>query len=83
MSRIRSKNTKPEKCVRSMLHQKGLRFRIHRRDLPGNPDIVFPKQKLAIFIHGCFWHFHRDCVKKVGYHLQISKFWKEKLEKYC
>ena len=61
MSLIRSKNTKPEKIVRSMLYYMGLRFRRHRRDLPGRPDIVLPKYGLAIFVHGCFWHFHQGC----------------------
>ena len=58
MSRIRGKNTKPELLVRSMLHRMGLRFRIHRADLPGTPDIVLPKFKTVIFVHGCFWHMH-------------------------
>jgi DNA mismatch endonuclease (patch repair protein) len=80
MSKIRSKNTKPEKKLRSLLHQKGLRFRIHRKDLPGNPDIVFPKQKLAIFVHGCFWHLHKDC-REGRIPSSNSSFWKQKLEK--
>jgi DNA mismatch endonuclease, patch repair protein len=58
MSRIRSTNTGPEKLVRSMLHKQGYRFRLHRRDLPGTPDIVFPSRKAVIFVHGCFWHQH-------------------------
>jgi len=61
MSRIRSKNTKPEMVVRSLLHQMGYRFRLHRKDLPGTPDIVLPKYKTVIFVHGCFWHQHHDC----------------------
>jgi DNA mismatch endonuclease (patch repair protein) len=61
MSRIRSKNTKPEKIVRSLLHLLGYRFRIHRKDLPGKPDIVLPKHKTVIFVHGCFWHRHKGC----------------------
>lgn len=61
MSRIRSKNTKPEVTVRRMLHARGLRFRLHRRDLPGKPDIVLPRHRLAILIHGCFWHQHDGC----------------------
>jgi DNA mismatch endonuclease, patch repair protein len=61
MSRIRSKNTKPEIFVRSMLHRMGYRFRIHYKKLPGKPDIVLPKYKTAIFVHGCFWHGHQNC----------------------
>lgn len=80
MSKIRSKNTKPEKMLRSALHKQGFRFRIHRKDLPGKPDIVFAKQKLAIFVHGCFWHYHKDC-REGRIPSSNSKFWKEKLEK--
>jgi len=80
MSKIRSKNTKPEKLLRSLLHKKGLRFRIHRKDLPGKPDIVFPKPRVAIFVHGCFWHFHKDC-NEGRIPSTNSKFWKNKLEK--
>lgn len=61
MSRIRSANTRPEIAVRKLLHALGYRFRLHRRDLPGKPDIVLPKYRLAIFVHGCFWHQHRGC----------------------
>lgn len=61
MGRIRSRNTKPELLVRRMLHAQGLRFRLHRNDLPGQPDIVMPKHRLAIFVHGCFWHQHPNC----------------------
>lgn len=56
MSAIRSKDTKPELLVRRIAHALGFRFRLHRRDLPGNPDLVFPRHKAAIFVHGCFWH---------------------------
>lgn len=61
MARIRSTNTKPELIVRQLLHRMGYRFRIHHRDLPGSPDIVFTKRKRAIFVHGCFWHQHDGC----------------------
>ena len=60
MSAIRGKNTKPEMKVRSALHSLGYRFRLHRKDLPGKPDIVLPKYGVVIFVHGCFWHCH-DC----------------------
>jgi DNA mismatch endonuclease (patch repair protein) len=61
MSRIRGANTKPEIRVRSLLHHMGYRFRLHRKDLPGKPDIVLPKYETVIFVHGCFWHRHPDC----------------------
>lgn len=61
MSKIKSKDTKPEMLVRRFLFSHGFRFRLHRKDLPGNPDIVLPKFKTVIFINGCFWHGHRDC----------------------
>ena len=60
MSRIRGKDTKPELIVRRVCHAHGLRFRLHRKDLPGKPDLVFPKHKTVVFVHGCFWHLH-DC----------------------
>lgn len=58
MSRIRSKDTKPEVAVRSMIHRLGFRFRLYRRDLPGTPDIVLPAHKAVVFVNGCFWHGH-------------------------
>jgi DNA mismatch endonuclease, patch repair protein len=61
MSMIRGKNTKPEIVVRKFLHSKGFRFRLHKKNLPGKPDIVLPKYKAVIFIHGCFWHGHKNC----------------------
>jgi DNA mismatch endonuclease, patch repair protein len=61
MSRIRGKDTKPEMLVRRALHRLGYRYRLHRRDLPGKPDLVFPSRKKVVFIHGCFWHAHEDC----------------------
>lgn len=61
MSRIRSKDTKPEMLVRKFLHKHGFRYRLHVKDLPGKPDIVLPKYKTVIFIHGCFWHGHEGC----------------------
>lgn len=61
MSRIRSRDTKPELRVRSLLHRMGYRFRLHRNDLPGRPDIVLPRYGTVIFVHGCFWHRHARC----------------------
>ena len=61
MSRIRSKDTKPEMIVRKFMHGQGFRYRLHVKDLPGKPDIVLPKYKTVIFIHGCFFHGHKDC----------------------
>jgi DNA mismatch endonuclease, patch repair protein len=61
MRRIRNKNTKPEITLRSLLHKQGYRFRIHCKDLPGKPDIVFPGRRKVIFVHGCFWHQHSGC----------------------
>jgi DNA mismatch endonuclease, patch repair protein len=61
MGRIRASNTRPERCVRSLLHRMGYRFRIGDRKLPGNPDIVLAKYKAVILVHGCFWHRHPGC----------------------
>jgi len=61
MSRIKGKNTKPEMLVRRFLHKNGFRYRLHVKDLPGKPDIVLPKYKTVIFVHGCFWHGHEGC----------------------
>lgn len=80
MSHIRSKNTKPELLIRSLLHRSGFRFRIHRRDLPGCPDIVLPKYRTIIFVHGCFWHQHPGC-RKATIPETNRDFWAEKLTK--
>lgn len=77
MSRIRGKNTKPEILVRSLLHNAGFRFTIHRKDLPGRPDIVLPKHKTVIFVHGCFWHRHVGCKFAYTPKSRLS-FWNEK-----
>jgi DNA mismatch endonuclease, patch repair protein len=61
MSQIKGKNTKPELLVRRFLHANGFRYRLHVRNLPGKPDIVLPKYKTVIFVHGCFWHGHDHC----------------------
>lgn len=77
MSRIKGENTKPERVVRSFLHRQGYRFRLHRRDLPGNPDVVLPKHKTVIFVHGCFWHRHEGC--RFAYTPKTRRdFWEEK-----
>ena len=62
MSRIRSKDTKPEMLIRRMLHGLGYRYSLHRRDLPGAPDLVFPSRRKVILVHGCFWHQHKRCI---------------------
>jgi len=61
MSRIRSKDTKPEMLVRQFLFKNGFRYRLHVKDLPGKPDIVLPRYKTVIFVNGCFWHYHKGC----------------------
>src|SRR5580698_10228568 len=61
MRQIRSENTAPELLLRKMLHRLGYRFRVHRKDLPGKPDLVFPSRRKVIFVHGCFWHQHPQC----------------------
>jgi DNA mismatch endonuclease (patch repair protein) len=61
MRRIRKRDTKPEIMVRQIAHKLGYRFRLHRRDLPGSPDVVFPRHRKVVFVHGCFWHQHEGC----------------------
>lgn len=78
MSKIRSKNTKPERALRSWFYSNGLRFRLHRKDLPGKPDIVFTKYKTVVFVHGCFWHYHKAC-REGRIPGTNSKYWEEKL----
>lgn len=79
MSRIRGKDTAPERFVRSVLHRAGYRFRLHRRDLPGTPDIVLPRHRLAIFVHGCFWHGHQGC-RRARLPRTRPEFWAAKIE---
>lgn len=78
MSSIRGKNTKPELIVRKALFTAGFRFRLHRRDLPGVPDVVLPGKRVAIFVHGCFWHMHENC-KNAKLPSSRQGFWNEKL----
>lgn len=61
MRRIKSKDTSPELIVRKIIHKMGYRFRLHRKDLPGKPDLTFPSKKKVVFVHGCFWHQHENC----------------------
>lgn len=82
MSRIRSRDTGPERRVRSILHRMGYRFRLHRKDLPGKPDIVLPRHRLVIFVHGCFWHRHH-CVNGRATPKGNAKFWADKFEANC
>lgn len=79
MSGIRGKNTKPEILVRSLLHRRGFRFRLHDRKLPGKPDIVLPRYRAVILIHGCFWHGH-DC-HLFKWPSSNESFWKEKISR--
>jgi len=79
MARIRSKDTKPELAVRSLLHRLGYRFRLHRRDLPGTPDIVLPRHKKIVLVQGCFWHGH-DC-QLASSPKSNTRYWSEKIQK--
>ena len=80
MALIRSRDTKPEKALRSALHRAGFRFRLHSRSLPGSPDLVFPGLKKVIFVHGCFWHLHK-CQKESSRWPQSNReYWIPKLK---
>jgi DNA mismatch endonuclease (patch repair protein) len=79
MAKVRRTNTRPERVVRSLLHRLGYRFRLHRKDLPGTPDIVLPKYRIAIFVHGCFWHRHYRC-KKTTKPAHNAAFWEAKFD---
>lgn len=80
MSRIRSKDTKPEILVRKFLFSRGFRYKLYDKTLPGKPDLVFPKYKTVVYIHGCFWHGHKDCryfvIPKTH-----TEWWKAKIER--
>ncbi len=78
MSQISGKDTKPEMMVRKFLHANGFRYRLHVKDLPGKPDLVLPKHKTVIFVHGCFWHAHEGC-KYFKIPKTRTDWWKEKL----
>lgn len=80
MRAVGQKHTAPEMAVRRILHALGYRFRVQRRDLPGSPDIVLPKYKTAIFVHGCFWHRHPGCKKMTTPKTRVP-FWTEKFER--
>lgn len=80
MSAIRGKDTVPEMIVRRFLHSRGYRYRIHRKDLPGRPDLVLTRLKVCIFVHGCFWHRHPGCAFATTPKTR-PEFWSEKLQK--
>lgn len=78
MSRVRSKDTSPEIRVRSLIHRLGYRFRLHRADLPGKPDVVFISRRKVIFVHGCFWHGH-DCLRGARPPKTNVEYWRKKI----
>ena len=80
MARVKSCHTKTEIKVRKWLHQQGYRFRLHKRDLPGNPDIILSKHKTIIFVHGCFWHRHNGC-KRASTPQSNEEIWRSKFER--
>ena len=79
MSQIGSKDTQPELIVRRLITEMGLRYRLHRRDLPGKPDIVFGPRRLVLFVHGCFWHRHRGC-RMASTPSANAAFWQAKFD---
>lgn len=79
MGRVRQKGTTPELIVRRLAHRLGYRFRLHRRDLPGTPDVVFPRLRKVILVHGCFWHGHRGC-RLATVPKTRTDFWLQKIE---
>jgi DNA mismatch endonuclease (patch repair protein) len=79
MSAIRSRNTNPERVVRAFLHRLGFRFRLHSRTLPGRPDIVLPRYKTVVFVHGCFWHRHPAC-RFATTPASRREFWQKKFQ---
>ena len=82
MSNIRAKGMKPEMAVRRLVHAMGYRYRLHRRDLPGKPDLVFPGRRKVIFVHGCFWHQHSDPACRIARRPRSNQhYWLPKLER--
>jgi DNA mismatch endonuclease (patch repair protein) len=79
MSRVKSKNTSPEIRVRQVAHALGLRFRLHPKNLPGQPDLVFPKHKVVVLVHGCFWHRHPGC-SKASTPKSRTEYWRQKFD---
>lgn len=80
MSAVRGRDTKPEMIVRRLLHSMNFRYRLHRKELPGSPDIVFGTRRKAIFVHGCFWHRHAGCSKATSPKTRLE-FWSEKFDR--
>lgn len=80
MRAVASRNTRPEIIVRRLLHRLGYRYRLHQRDLPGSPDLVFAGRRLALFVHGCFWHSHPHC-SKATIPASNTEFWRAKLDR--
>lgn len=80
MAQVKGRDTRPEMAVRSLLHRMGYRFRLHRKDLPGKPDIVLPRFRTAIFVHGCFWHRHAGC-KRASMPTSNVAYWQHKFER--
>lgn len=80
MARIKGKDTKPELIVRQVLHALGYRFRLHRRDLPGRPDIVLPRHRTVVLVHGCFWHRHEGCAR-ASMPATGQDFWQAKFDR--
>lgn len=78
MSRIKGRDTNPERIVRSIIHRMGYRFRLHAKELPGKPDIVLPKHKKLVFVNGCFWHGHKGC-KRAKIPATNTTFWLKKI----
>ena len=79
MARVRGKDTGPEMRVRRVAHRMGLRYRLHRKDLPGKPDLVFPRYRLTVFVHGCFWHRHPGCARTSTPATRVD-FWQTKFD---
>jgi len=79
MSCVRGRDTGPERLVRSLLHRMGYRFRLQAKHLPGKPDLVLPRHRIAVFVHGCFWHQHSGC-RKAARPTTRTEFWNKKLD---